>query len=75
MIKRVKRKDAAVILGLEVHKMKTLQDTGLLVGTKLGKGYWYDTEQLEDFIRDTRGLDLGTEEKIQAYASMKMLRK
>lgn len=68
MIKRLKSKDAADVLGINEHVLKPLREAGFLVGTKVGRGYMYDTEELEEFIRLTRGYDLSNEYHIQQAA-------
>ena len=70
MIRRYKTKDAAQIIGVEEHNMKPLREHGFLVGTKAGHGYVYDSEELEEFIRLTRGYDLSNKEKIAVAASI-----
>lgn len=70
MIRRFKTEDAADILGMEKHMLKPLREHGFLVGTKCGHGYLYDTEELETFIRLTRGYDLSNPEKIAIAARL-----
>lgn len=68
MVRRVKSKEASEILGIDVHHLKLLREHGLLIGTKCGKGYVFDTEDLENFIRITRGFDLSNPNKIAETA-------
>jgi len=65
MIRRCKAKEAAQIIGMEIHLLKPLSDYGFLTRTKAGHGYLYDTEELENFIRITRGFDLSNEYAIK----------
>ena len=70
MIRRVKTKEAAEIIGIEQHNMKALRECGFLAGTKAGHGYLYDTEELDEFIRLTRGYDLSNPQKIAVAAAI-----
>lgn len=67
---RLKTKDAAKIIGVDVHTMKPLREYGFLVGTKIGKGYMYDAKELEMFIELTRGYDLSNPQKIAVAAGI-----
>lgn len=70
MLQRLKTKEAAKVIGFEEHLMKSLREHGFLVGTKIGHGFSYDTEELEMFIRMTRGYDLSNDQKIALAASI-----
>lgn len=70
MLQRFKTKDAARIIGVDVHTMKPLREYGFLVGTKAGKGYVYDTKELDLFIELTRGYDLSNRRKIALAAGI-----
>lgn len=70
MLRRYKTAEAAAILGADSHMLKPLRDYGFLTGTKVGHGYTYDSEELEEFIRMTRGYDLSSEQKIAIAAAI-----
>lgn len=70
MIQRFKSPEAARLLGIEKHMLKPLREYGFLIGTKCGHGYLYDTEELERFIRITRGYDLSNPAKIRLAAQI-----
>lgn len=70
MIQRFKSPEAARLLAIDEHMLKPLREHGFLIGTKSGKGYLYDSEELEHFIRMTRGYDLSNESKIRIAAQI-----
>ena len=70
MIQRLSAKDAARVLGIDHHNLKPLREHGFLTGTKAGHGYLYDTEELDEFIRMTRGFDLSNSDKIRIAAQI-----
>jgi len=70
MIRRIKAAEAANVLGIERHTLKALRDHGFLIGTRSGHGFLYDTEELETFIRITRGYDLSNEHMIALAAQI-----
>lgn len=63
-----KTKEASQLIQVERHLFKSLRETGLLTGRKQGNGFVYDEEELNEFVRMTRGYDLGSDSKIRYYA-------
>ena len=45
-----------------------LREVWLLKGSRIGKYWKYDEEELNNFVRAVRGYDLETEESIRFYA-------
>ena len=70
MIQRYKTKDAAKILCVEEHLMKNLREHGFLIGAKSGHGYVFDSEEMDMFIRMTRGYDISNPSKIAIAAQI-----
>lgn len=56
--------EASVYLRSPKRKLGLLIKHGLLRYAKLGKGYIFRKEWLDDFMENWSGYDLGTEEKI-----------
>ena len=52
------RAELSSMLGIDIHLFKALQETGLLEGVKTGKGYRYDEEVVDQFLRRVRGHDI-----------------
>ena len=70
MIRRYRAAEAAAILAVDVHMLKCFRECGFLHSTKSGHGYVYDSEELESFIRMTRGFDLSNEYAIRLAAQI-----
>ena len=68
MIVNYNTRDTCSIIGVERHVLKALREVGLLVGRKQGKGFFYDSEEVSEYIRMTRGYDLSSADKIKFYA-------
>lgn len=73
IIKSYKTQEAAEILQMNRHTFKTLRETGLLTGRKIGNGWVFDEEELNEFTRSARGYDLSNDSKIRFYAPMILL--
>ena len=56
--------------GLHRAKLKDLREAGLLVGTKLGHGYSYRQQDVDEFLDKTKGLDLSNRNKIRVAAAL-----
>ncbi len=70
MLRRYNAEQAAEILGIERHMLKHLREHGFLNSTRAGHGYIYDSEELDEFIRMTRGFDMGSPERIAVAAQI-----
>ena len=70
MIRRLKAKETAQALCVDEHVLKPLREYGFVIGTKAGKGYVYDTEEIEMFIRLTRGFDISNTRMIAEAAAI-----
>ena len=70
MLRRFNAIEAAEILGMEKHLLKPLREHGFLASTKVGRGYSYDSEELDEFIRMTRGYDLSGPTQIALAAQI-----
>lgn len=74
-MKSYTREEAAQITGINIHLFKDLHNSGLLTGVKVGRGYRYDEEQLDEFQRDIRGLDVSNGSAIWRTAAIVRERK
>ena len=70
MLHRLSTDETAKVLCMEKHMLKPLRECGFLSATKVGHGYVYDSEELEKFIRITRGFDLSNAEQIAIAAQI-----
>lgn len=69
-MKSYTREEVAEITGINIHLFKDLHNSGLLRGVKVGKGYRYDAEQVDDFQRAIRGMDVSNSQMIWRTASI-----
>lgn len=68
IIKRYSASEAEKYVGFDRTYFSLFRKYGLLQGSKVGKYWKYDEEELNDFIRDIRGYELENEESIKFYA-------
>ena len=69
-MKTLTREEVSKMTGIDVHLFKDLQNSGLLAGVKVGKGYRYDEEQVDEFQRKIRGHDVSNSRMIWRTASL-----
>ena len=70
MIRNYKTSEAFELLCMDAHHAPVLEETGLLIGRKVGKGKAYDSEELDAFIRASRGFDVSNDSAIRFNAPM-----
>lgn len=68
LLKRYSANEAEKIIGVSRNLFPLLRKVGLLKGSRIGKYWKYDEEELNNFVRAVRGYDLETEESIRFYA-------
>ncbi len=68
LLKRYSANEAEKIIGISRNLFPLLREVGLLKGSRIGKYWKYDEEELNNFVRAVRGYDLETEESIRFYA-------
>ena len=68
LLKRYSANEAEKIIWVSRNLFPLLREVGLLKGSRIGKYWKYDEEELNNFVRAVRGYDLETEEIIRFYA-------
>ena len=68
LLKRYSANEAEKIIGVSRNLFPLLREVGLLKGSRIGKYWKYDEEELNNFVRMIRGYDLESEENIRFYA-------
>ena len=68
LLKRYSANEAEKVIGVSRNLFPLLREVGLLKGSRIGKYWKYDEEELNNFVRAVRGYDLETEESIRFYA-------
>lgn len=68
LLKRYSANEAEKVIGVSRNLFPLLREVGLLKGSRIGKYWKYDEEELNNFVRSVRGYDLETEESIRFYA-------
>lgn len=68
IIKRYSASEAEKYVGFDRTYFNVFREAGLLKGSKVGKNWKYDEEEINDFIRDIRGYEFETIDSIKFYA-------
>lgn len=68
LLKRYSANEAEKVIGVSRNLFPLLREVGLLKGSRIGKYWKYDEEEINDLIHDIRGYDLENEEKIRFFA-------
>ena len=68
LLKRYSANEAEKIIGVSRNLFPLLRKVGLLKGSRIGKYWKYDEEELNNFVRMIRGYDLESEESIRFFA-------
>lgn len=68
LLKRYSANEAEKVIGVSRNLFLLLREVWLLKGSRIGKYWKYDEEELNNFVRAVRGYDLETEESIRFYA-------
>lgn len=68
IIKRYSASEAEKYVGFDRTYFNIFREAGLLKGSKVGKNWKYDEEEINDLIRDIRGYELESVDSIKFYA-------
>ena len=68
IIKRYSAIEASKDTGCDRELFSLFREVGLLKGSRVGRYWKYDEEEINDLIHDIRGYDLENEEKIRFFA-------
>ena len=66
--KRYSAIEASKDTGFDRELFSLFREVGLLKGSRVGRYWKYDEEEINDLIHDIRGYDLENEEKIRFFA-------
>ena len=68
LLKRYTANESEKLIGISRNMFPLLREVGLLKGSRIGKYWKYDEEELNNFVRMIRGYDLESEESIRFFA-------
>ncbi len=66
--KRYSAIEASKDTGFDRELFSLFREVGLLKGSRVGRYWKYDEEEINDLIHDIRGYDMENEEKIRFFA-------